>query len=151
MFLTVPRLFYQIFQLLYGNRTKLFCGIFSENHKYSREIFLRRLRDATEKTSFSRFVRDVFKTSCKRRLFWDVFETSQRRHKKDIFFEMHLRRLKDVTKKSSLLRYFWEVSKMSLSMEIWLRSLRDISCRLGTVIWTKNFVFRTCLGNRMQY
>ena len=50
---------------------------------------------------------------------------------KGIFFEMFLRRLKDVTKKTSLLRCFWEVSEISLSMEIWLRSLRDISCRLG--------------------
>ena len=130
MFLTVPHLFYQIFQLPYGNHTKPFCGVFLKNHKYLREMFLKRLRDMTEKTSFSRYVWDVLKTSCKRRLFWDVSETSYRRHK-NIFFEMYLRHLKDVSKKSSLLRCFWEVSEMSLSMEIWLRSLRDSSCWLG--------------------
>ena len=77
------------------------------------EICLRRLKDVTQ------------------HLFWDVFETSYRRHKKDIFFEMHLRRLKDVTKLTSLLRCFWEVCEISLSMKIWLRSLRYISCRQG--------------------
>ena len=91
-----------------------FCDTFLENQKYLREMFLRRLRDFTEKTSFMRCARDVLKTSHKRHL-----------------FEMYLRRLKDVTKKTSLLRCFWEVSEISLSMEIWLRSLRDISCRLG--------------------
>ena len=64
----------------------------------------------------------------------DVFERSQRRDGKDIFFEICSRRLKDVTQKTSFLRCFWEVSEMSLSMEIWLRSLRDISCRLGIFI-----------------
>ena len=65
----------------------------------------------------------------------DVFETSQRRHGKDIFFEICPRRLKDVTQKTSfsdvfetsLLRCFWEISEISLSMEIWLRSLRETS------------------------
>ena len=68
----------------------------------------------------------------KRFISW-VFLTvpRQRRYTKDIFFEMLLRGLKDVTKKTSLLRCLWEVSEISLSMEIWLRSLRDISCRLG--------------------
>ena len=51
---------------------------------------------------------------------------------------MYLRRLKDVTKKTSLLGCFWEVSEISLSMEIWLRSLRDISYRLGWDYWWKN-------------
>ena len=64
----------------------------------------------------------VSETSRKRHLFWDIFETS---------YEIFLRRLKDVTKKTSFLRCFWEDSEISLSMEIWLRSLRDISCRLG--------------------
>ena len=64
--------------------------------------------------------------------------SSYRCHKKDILFEMYLRRSKDVSKKSSLLRCFWEVSVMSLSMEIWLRSLRDISCRLGRPILYRN-------------
>ena len=45
---------------------------------------------------------------------------------------MYLRRLKGVSKKTSLLRCFWEVFEMSLSMEICLRHLRDISCRLGS-------------------
>ena len=53
-----------------------FCDGFLENQKYLREMFLRRLRDATEKTSFLRYVRDVLKTSHKRHLFWNVFETS---------------------------------------------------------------------------
>ena len=131
MFLTVPHLFYQIFQLTYGNHTKPFCGVFLKNHRYLREMFLRRLRDVTEKTSFLRYVWDVLKTSYKRLLFWDVSETSYRRHKKDIFLEMYLRRLKNVSKKSSLLRCFWEVSEMPISIEILLRSLRDISCELG--------------------
>ena len=48
---------------------------------------------------------------------------------------MYLRRLKDISKKSSLLRCFWEVSEMSLSMVIWLRSLRDISYRLRGYFW----------------
>ena len=94
-------------------------------------MFLRSLRHVTENTSFLKYVRDVLKTSHKRHLFWDVFETFERRHKKDIFFEMYLRLLKDVTKKPSLLRYFGEVFEISLSMEIWLKSLRDISYRLG--------------------
>ena len=118
-------------KLPYGNHTKPLCRVVLKNHGYLREIFLRRLRDVTEKTSFLRHVWDVLKTSYKRRLFWDVSETSYRRHKKNMFFEMYLRRLKDVSKKPSLVRCFWEVSEMSPWMEIWLRSLRDISCRLG--------------------
>ena len=47
-----------------------------------------------------------------------VFETSQKRHRKNIFFEILLRHLKDVIKNSSLLRHFQEASNMSLSMEI---------------------------------
>ena len=53
-----------------------FCGVFLKNHKYLREMFLRRLREVTEKTSFLRHARDVLKTSHKRYLFRDVFETS---------------------------------------------------------------------------
>ena len=49
---------------------------------------------------------------------------------------MCLKRLKDVTKKSSLLRCVWEVFEMSLSMEICLRSLRDISCWVGQYFFT---------------
>ena len=87
------------------------------------------------------------KNTCER-----CFETSQRRHGKDIFFEICSRRLKDVTQKTSFLRCFWDVLKtsqkrhlfwdvserslrsLSLSMEIWLKSLRDISCRLGWLV-----------------
>ena len=53
-----------------------FCGVFSQNHKYLREIFLRCLRDVTEIASFLRYARDVLKTLHKRHLLWDVFETS---------------------------------------------------------------------------
>ena len=91
-----------------------FCDIFLENQKYLREMFLRRLRGVTEKTSFLRYARDVLKTLHKRHLFWDVFETSQRLHKKDIFFEMYLRGL-------------WDISLNGDRIE----SLRDIWCRLG--------------------
>ena len=41
-----------------------------------------------------------------------------------------------VTKKSFLLRYFWQISEMSVSIEIWLRFLRNISCRLVTILAT---------------
>ena len=76
--------------------------------------------------------------------FWDISETSENKHLfeislrrlkdvtwKNIFFEMYLRRLKDVSKKISLLRCFWEVFERFLEMEICLRHLKDISCRLG--------------------
>ena len=53
-----------------------FCDMFLENQKYLWEVFLRRLRDVTEKTSFLRYARDVLNTSHKRHYFWDVFETS---------------------------------------------------------------------------
>ena len=43
----------------------------------------------------------------------DVFETSQRRHGKDIFFEIYSRRLRDVTEKVSFLRYTRDVLKTS--------------------------------------
>ena len=55
-----------------------FCDVFLKNQKYLREMFLRRLRDVTEKTSFLRYARDVLKTSHKRHLFWDVSERSLR-------------------------------------------------------------------------
>ena len=61
----------------------------------------------------------------------DEFETSQRRHGKDIFFEMFLRRLKDVTKKTSFLRRIWAVLKTSpkkyLFWDVSGRSLRYLS------------------------
>ena len=85
------------------------------------EMCLRRLKDVTKKTLFLRCI-------------WDVLKTSQ----KDSFFEMYLRCLKDVTKETSLLRCFWEVSDMPPSMEIWLRHLKDISCRLGPWISLEN-------------
>ena len=86
-----------------------FCDVFLKNQKYLRKKFLRRLIDVTE-----------------RHLFWDILETPQRRHTKDISFEMFLRHLKDVTKKTSLLRCSWEVSEISLSMEIWQISQRHL-------------------------
>ena len=80
-----------------------------KNQKYLPEMFLRRLRD-------------IFSEICSRRL-KDVTQNTS-----------FLRCLKDVTKKTSPLRCFWEVSEISLSMEIWLKSLRDIySCRLGVL------------------
>ena len=61
----------------------------------------------------------------------DVFETSQRRHGKDIFFEICSRRLKDVTQKTSFLRCFWDVLKTSqkrhLFWDVSERSLRYLS------------------------
>ena len=55
-----------------------FCDIFLENQKYLREMFLRRLRDVMEKTSFLRYAGEVLKTWHKRHLFWDVSERSLR-------------------------------------------------------------------------
>ena len=55
---------------------------------------------------------------------------------------MYLRRLEDVTKKISFLRSFWEVSEISVSMEIWLRSLRDISYQLERFWMKKNCASR---------
>ena len=61
----------------------------------------------------------------------DVFETSQRRHGKDIFFEICPRRLKDVTQKTSFLKCFWDVLKTSqkghLFWDVSKRSLRYLS------------------------
>ena len=57
---------------------KHFCDVYSKNQKYLREMFLRRLREVTEKTSFLRCIWDVLKTSQKRHLFWDVSERSLR-------------------------------------------------------------------------
>ena len=51
-----------------------FCDVFLEKQKYLRDMFLRRLRDVTKKTSFLRCIWDVLKTSQKRHLFWDVSE-----------------------------------------------------------------------------
>ena len=64
----------------------------------------------------------------------DISETSKRRHGIDIFFEICSKSLKDVTQTTSFLRCFWGVSEMSLSIEVWLRSLRDISWQLGSYI-----------------
>ena len=61
----------------------------------------------------------------------DVFETSQRRHGKDIFFEIRPRRLKDVTKKTYFFRCVWDVLKASqkshLFWDVSKRSLRYLS------------------------
>ena len=46
-----------------------FCDVFLKNQKYLREMFLRRLREVTEKTSFLTYARDVLETSHKRRPF----------------------------------------------------------------------------------
>ena len=78
---------------------------------------------------------DVSEMSRNGHLFWHMHETLKRRLTKDIFFEMSLIGLKEVTKKSSLLRCFLEVFEMSLSMEIRLRSFKDISCRLGQIFY----------------
>ena len=70
------------------------------------------------------------KNTCER-CFWDVSEICPRRPKDVTKKTSFLKCIWDVTKKTSLLRCFWDVSEISLSMEIWLRSLRDISCWLG--------------------
>ena len=61
----------------------------------------------------------------------DVFEKSQRRHGKDIFFEICFSRLKDVTQKTSFLRGFWDVLKTSqeghLFWDVSEKSLRYLS------------------------
>ena len=66
------------------------------------------------------------KNTCER-----CIETSQRRHGKDIFFEIYSRRLKDVTQKTSFLRCFWDVLKTSqkrhLSWDVSEMSLRYLS------------------------
>ena len=109
LFLTVPHLFYQI---LYTKITRNhFCGLFLKNHKYFREMFLRRLIDVTEKTSFLKYSRGALKTSQKRYLFWDIFETSWRLHKRTSF----LRCIWDVLKTSEKSHLFWDVSKTSLT------------------------------------
>ena len=105
-------------KLPYGNHTKPLCRVVLKNHGYLREIFLRRLRDVTEKTSFLRHVWDVLKTSYKRRLFWDASETSCRRRKKDMYI------------KKDFLICIWDVLKTSqkvVSFEMFLRGLRDVS------------------------
>ena len=58
-----------------------FCGVFLKNQKYSQrrhgkdiffEIYSRRLKDVTQKTSFLRCFWDVLRASQKSHLFWDV-------------------------------------------------------------------------------
>ena len=94
------------------------------------EIFLRRLRDLTEYTSFLRNDWNVLKTSRKRDLFKMYLRHLKDAIKKGIIFYRYLRQLKDVTKTVLLLRCFWEVFEMFLSMEILLSSLKGISCGL---------------------
>ena len=92
------------------------------------EICLKHFKDATWKTYFSQI------------------ETSWRRQKKDISFEIFLTHHKDVTKKTSLQSCFWEVFEMFLSIVIWLRSLKDISCWLRCCCsFTFSFFLRICL------
>ena len=95
MLLTVPHLFYEIFQLPHGNHTNHFVGYFwkitdtcercfwdvsemSRKRHFFRNMFLRRLKDDVQKTSFLRCIWDVLKTSQESRLFWDVSERSLR-------------------------------------------------------------------------
>ena len=100
-----------------------------------------------------------------------VFETFQRRHEKDIFLEICSRRLKDVIQKTFFLRCLWDVLKTSqksrlfcdiserslrcLSVEIWLRSLRDISyqlgCRVMSVYWSKIQDIKKSAVNIIEY
>ena len=61
------------------------------------EMYLKRLKELTKKTSFLRCIWDVLKRSQKRHLFLDVFETPSRRLKKVVSFEMFLRGLWDVS------------------------------------------------------
>ena len=108
----VPHLFYQTFQLPYGNHTKPFCGYFWK------------ITDTCERCFW-----DVPEMSQKRHLFRDMFETSLRRHAKDVFFEMILRRLIDVTKKTSFLRCIWDVLKTSQNSRLfWGVSKRSLRC-----------------------
>ena len=87
----------------------IFVGVFLKNHKYLREMFLRRLREVTEKTFFL----DMLETSKRHlikdillRCFWEVLKTSQN----DIF----LRCIGDVSKTSQKSHLFWGISKGSL-------------------------------------
>ena len=85
VFLTIPHLFIRYCNNPTEITRNYFCGVFLKNHKYLWEMFLRRLRDVTEKKSFSRHARDVLKTSHKRHLFflrciWNVLKTSQKIH-----------------------------------------------------------------------
>ena len=105
VFLSVPHLFYQI--------RNHFCDIFLKNQKNLQEMFMRRLRDVTERTSFLRYAPRVLKTSHKRHLFWEL-----------------LRRLKDVTKKHlfwDVLRGLWDISLNGDLSEI----SQSMSCRLS--------------------
>ena len=123
MFLTIPRLFYKYFS---------YPAEITPNHLLE---YFWKITDTCEGCFW-----DVSEMSRKRLLFRDMFKKSYRRHKKNIFFEMYLRRLKDVSRKLSLLRCFWDVSEMSVSLEIWLRSLWDISYRLGDAWKIKIFI-----------
>ena len=116
--------------------------------------FLRFIWDVLKRSQKVYLFCDVFKTSWrghKKHIFFEMYLRYLKEVTKRTCFEMYLRRLKEVTKKASflrcirnllktsqkrrLLRCFWEVFEMSVSMEIWLRHLKDISCRLG--FWNK--------------
>ena len=92
-------------------------------NRYFSGICSRRLKDVPQKTSFMR-------------CFWAVLKKSQ----KNIFLERSSRRFKGVTKKLPHLRCFWEVSEMSLSLDIWLTFLREISCRLGNLTFMRCWI-----------
>ena len=122
-----------------------FCDVFLENQKYLREMFLRRLRDVTEKTSFLKYARDMLETSHKKisflRCFWDVLKTSKKTPFSRCIWDVLKTSQKDIS-----FEMFLTGSKTFLSMEIWLRSLRDISCRLGYLfvylfVYLLNFLF----------
>ena len=98
------------------------------------KMYLRHLQDITQKTSFLRCIWDVSKTSRKRRLSGDVLKTSYICLEKDIFPDIHVRCLKHVSRKTSFFRCLWEVFETSLSMETWLKCVRDLPCWLEKTI-----------------
>ena len=75
----------------------------------------------------------------------DFFETSQRRHRKDIFFEICSRCLKNVTQKTSFSRCFWDVLKTSqkdIFLEMYLKRLKEKS----HLLWDVSKKFLRCLS-----
>ena len=128
VFLTVPHLFIRSCNNPAEITRNYFCGVFLKNHKYLWEMFLRRLRDVTEKKSFSRHARDVLKTSHKRHLFWDAFETSLRHHTKFISFGMFLSGLWDVSLNGDLI----EISQRHLMTA---ETILLVKTRKTFVIW----------------
>ena len=83
-----------------------FCDVFLKNQKYLGEMFLRRLWEVMEKTSFWRCAPDVLKTPHKRHLFWDILKTSQKRH---LFWDISERSVRYL----SQWRSDWDLSETS--------------------------------------